>query len=52
MALAKTPYFEDVAVGLELPGLEKGPLTTAHLMRWSAAMTNPLRSNTTNCPAC
>ena len=30
MALGKTPYFEDVAVGLELPGLEKGPLTTAH----------------------
>jgi len=40
MTLGKTPYFEDIAVGLELPGLEKGPLTTAHLMRWSAAMEN------------
>jgi len=40
MALGKTPYFEDVAIGLDLPGLEKGPLTTAHLMRWSAAMEN------------
>lgn len=33
-------FFEDVAVGGELPRLEKGPLTTAHLMRWSAAMEN------------
>lgn len=40
MALGKTPYFEDVAIGAEIPGLEKGPLTTAHLMRWSAAMEN------------
>ena len=49
MALGKTPYFEDVAVGLELPGLEKGPLTTAHLMRWSAAMEN---WHKINYPAC
>lgn len=40
MALRKTPYFEDVVIGAEIPGLEKGPLTTAHLMRWSAAMEN------------
>lgn len=40
MRLANTPFFEDVRVGMELPGLEKGPLTTAHLMRWSAAMEN------------
>ncbi|QIL80013.1 acyl dehydratase [Diaphorobacter sp. HDW4A] len=32
--------FEDVQVGQELPVLEKGPLTTAHLMRWSAAIEN------------
>jgi acyl dehydratase len=32
--------FEDVQVGQELPMLEKGPLTTAHLMRWSATMEN------------
>ncbi len=40
MALGKTPYFEDVVIGTDIPGLEKGPLTTAHLMRWSAAMEN------------
>ncbi|MDP4836618.1 MAG: acyl dehydratase [Burkholderiales bacterium] len=40
MALGKTPYFEDVAVGTAITTLEKGPLTTAHLMRWSAAMEN------------
>ena len=32
--------FEDVAVGDEIGPLFKGPLTTAHLMRWSAAMEN------------
>ena len=40
MALAGTMFYEDVAVGSELPRLAKGPLTTAHLMRWSAAMEN------------
>ena len=40
MALGTTPNFEDVAIGSDIPGLEKGPLTTAHLMRWSAAMEN------------
>lgn len=40
MALANTMYYEDVAVGNEIPRLAKGPLTTAHLMRWSAAMEN------------
>lgn len=33
-------YFEDLAEGQELPTLRKGPLTTVHLMRWSAAMEN------------
>ena len=33
-------YFEDVEVGYEPPTLRKGPLTTVHLMRWSAAMEN------------
>ena len=33
-------YFEDVAAGDALPALAKGPLTSAHLMRWSAAMEN------------
>lgn len=32
--------FEDVALGDEIGTLFKGPLTTAHLMRWSAAMEN------------
>ncbi|MDO8553160.1 MAG: acyl dehydratase [bacterium] len=36
----KTLCFEDVAVGDALPQLAKGPLTTVHLMRWSAAMEN------------
>ena len=40
MALANTIFYEDVAVGSEIPRLAKGPLTTAHLMRWSAAMEN------------
>lgn len=32
--------FESVNVGDALPALSKGPLTSAHLMRWSAAMEN------------
>jgi acyl dehydratase len=35
-----SPLFDEVAIGLELPGLEKGPLTPVHLMRWSAAIEN------------
>ncbi len=35
-----TRYFEDVAAGDALPRLVKGPLTSVHLMRWSAAMEN------------
>lgn len=34
------PSFEDVQVGQEIGPLFKGPLTTAHLMRWSAAIEN------------
>jgi acyl dehydratase len=33
-------FFESVTEGDELPHLRKGPLTTVHLMRWSAAMEN------------
>ena len=40
MALANTIFYEDIAPGSEIPRLAKGPLTTAHLMRWSAAMEN------------
>ena len=32
--------FDDTQVGDEIPILRKGPLTTAHLMRWSAAIEN------------
>lgn len=40
MAIGGPRYFEDVEVGTTLPVLQKGPLTSAHLMRWSAAMEN------------
>lgn len=33
-------YFEDVELGKEIPSISKGPITTAHIMRWSAAMEN------------
>jgi acyl dehydratase len=32
--------FDDVAIGQEIPPLSKGPVSTAHIMRWSAAMEN------------
>jgi acyl dehydratase len=35
-----TPFFEDVPIGIEIASIIKGPLTTVHLMRWSAAMEN------------
>jgi acyl dehydratase len=35
-----TLYFEDVADGQDIPCVTKGPMTTAHIMRWSAAMEN------------
>lgn len=37
---ATAPVFEDVAVGQDIGPMTKGPFTTAHLMRWSAAMEN------------
>lgn len=40
MSDARTPEFEQIAIGDALPPLEKGPLTSMHLMRWSAAMEN------------
>lgn len=39
-ALPPPRYFEDVAVGQALDDLRKGPFTTPHLMRWSAAIEN------------
>ena len=36
-------YFEDVAAGMELEEVVKGPLTTTHLVRWAAANGNYAR---------
>lgn len=36
----KQLYYEDVEIGMEVTPLVKGPMTPAHLMRWSAAMEN------------
>lgn len=33
-------YFDDVAVGQTIPEIVKGPMTSAHIMRWSASMEN------------
>lgn len=32
--------FEEITIGLDLPDLVKGPISTAHIMRWSAAIEN------------
>ena len=37
---ASRPPFEELRVGTELPTLVRGPLSAAHLMRWSAATEN------------
>jgi acyl dehydratase len=37
---SKQLHFEDVQVGMDIPSLSKGPMTTAHIMRWSATMEN------------
>ena len=36
-------HFEDIAVGMELPAVVKGPMTTTHLIRWAAANGNYAR---------
>jgi len=36
-------HFEDVSVGMELPTVVKGPMTTSHLVRWAAANGNYAR---------
>lgn len=36
----KQNYFEDIAEGQDIAPMRKGPLTTVHLMRWSATMEN------------
>jgi len=36
-------YWEDIAVGMALPEVVKGPMTTSHLVRWAAANGNYAR---------
>jgi acyl dehydratase len=36
-------HFEGVSVGMELPTVVKGPMTTSHLVRWAAANGNYAR---------
>ena len=36
-------FFEDIAMGMELTPVVKGPLTTTHLVRWAAANGNYAR---------
>ena len=38
--MSHTICFEDIAEGAEIPVLRVGPLTSAHLMRWSASTEN------------
>jgi acyl dehydratase len=33
-------FFDDVETGQEIPTVVKGPMSTAHVMRWSSAMEN------------
>ena len=40
MSAVIRPAFEDLAEGYELPPLSRGPMTTVHLFRWSAAIEN------------
>lgn len=37
------PPFEDLEVGVRLPEITRGPVTTVHLFRWSAAVENTHR---------
>jgi acyl dehydratase len=36
----KQVYFDDVEVGMAIPAVVKGPMTQAHIMRWSASQEN------------
>jgi acyl dehydratase len=40
MTMAEPVYFDDVLAGQQLPTISKGPMSTAHIMRWSASMEN------------
>jgi acyl dehydratase len=36
----KTLYYEDINIGDRLPEISKGPMSPAHIMRWSASIEN------------
>ena len=36
----KQVYFDDVEVGMDIPNLIKGPMTQAHIIRWSDSQEN------------
>lgn len=38
--MAEPVSFENITVGDDIPTIVKGPMTTAHIIRWSAAMEN------------
>jgi acyl dehydratase len=38
--MAEPVHFESLEIGDDIPVLIKGPMTTAHIIRWSAAMEN------------
>jgi len=38
--MTEAATYETLSVGDEIPALVKGPMTTAHIMRWSSAMEN------------
>ena len=40
---AQQRYWEDIDVGMSLPEVVKGPMTTSHLVRWAAANGNYAR---------
>lgn len=40
MNTRSSPVFEDLRVGDEITSIERGPITSSHLMRWSAAIEN------------
>jgi acyl dehydratase len=40
MTMHAGPVLEEIDVGHEIPAIAKGPLSTAHVVRWSAAMEN------------
>jgi len=40
MTIKPQIYFDDVDIGMDIDPISKGPMTTMHIMRWSAAIEN------------